>query len=56
MVEPLLSAAGETGEASKGAWKRAGVLLLISLCLVCCVLMILLPAASLAGDLVYRAF
>jgi len=55
MVEPLLSA-GDTCEAYNGVWKRGGVIFLISLCLVCCVLMILLPAASLAGDLVYRAF
>jgi hypothetical protein len=48
--------AGETTAASKNSWKRAGTILLLSLAIVCCMLMALLPALSLAGDLVYRAF
>jgi hypothetical protein len=41
---------------SNDPWKRAGTILLLSLAVICCLLMALLPSLSLVGDLVYRAF
>jgi hypothetical protein len=39
-----------------GVTWRLGLVLLVSLCLVACALILLLPAESFVTDLVYRAF